>query len=81
MQPAIGRKPWRQICWAQVCLECHLDDRRGKDEQRLGEDDRHDAGVIDLERHVLRPAAIDLAAHHALCVLDSDLPLGLGDGK
>ena len=46
----------------------------------LGEDDGHDAGVVDAQGHVGALAAVGLAADDALGVLDGDLALGLGDG-
>ena len=54
-------------------LEGDADDRRREKQKRLGENDRHDARVIDLERHVLRLAAVDLPADDPLGVLDGDL--------
>ena len=44
----------------------------------LGEDDGHDAGVVDAQGHGRALAAIGLAVDDALGVLDGDLALGLG---
>ena len=57
----------------------HLTDAGGKEEERLAEDDGHDAGVVDLEGHVLGAASIDLASDDALGVLDWNFALGLGN--
>ena len=45
-----------------------------------GEDDRHDARVVDLEREVVGLRAVHLTSDHALRVLDRDLADGLVDG-
>ena len=50
-----------------------------KHEQRLGEDDRHDAGKIDTQRHKRSLPRINLAAHRTLRMLDWNLTLRLGD--
>ena len=46
--------------------------------QRRGEDDRHNAGHVDLDGDVAGLAAVHLAAYHALGVLDRDPALGVG---
>ena len=46
----------------------------------LGEDDGHDAGVVDAQGHGRALAAVGLAADDALGVLDGNLAWGLGDG-
>ncbi|MPM25860.1 hypothetical protein SDC9_72360 [bioreactor metagenome] len=48
-------------------------------EHRRGEDDRDDAGLVDLDRDVRRGAAAQLAADHLLGVLHPDPPLALLD--
>ncbi len=46
---------------------------------RLRENDRHDAGGVDLEGQVLRGAAVDLSADDALCVLHRNPAHALAD--
>src|SRR5690606_5479796 len=48
-------------------------------EDRGGEDDGDDAGLVDLDRDVGRGAAVHTSAHHALGVLHGDAALGLLD--
>ena len=57
-----------------------LEDRLRKHQDGLGEDDRHDAGIIDAQRHERRAAGIHLAPDRALGVLHGNFPLRLGDG-
>ena len=57
-----------------------LDHEAGHDEDRLREDDRHDAGIVDLERQEGGLAAVDLVAADLLGVLDGDFALRLRDG-
>src|SRR5207253_2175532 len=47
--------------------------------QRLSEDDRHHAAVIDAQRKILPLPAIDAAAARMLGLLNGDAPLRLGD--
>ena len=70
----------RDLLRSPVLRESHVDDRGREEQDGLGENDRHDARIVDLERHVLRLAAVDLAADDALGVLDADLALRLGHG-
>ncbi len=79
MQPA-GLQHGGKLPRERAVREEQADDGRGEDEDGLREDDRHDAGVIDLERQVLRLAAEDLAADDALGVLHGNLALRLRDG-
>ncbi len=51
----------------------------GKEQERPGENDRHHAGVIHLQRHVLRLAAVHFPAHHPLRILHRDLSHALRD--
>jgi hypothetical protein len=53
----------------------------GREEQDgLGKDDRHDAGIIDLQREILRLSAIDLAADDTLRVGDGNAAGSLREG-
>ena len=54
----------------------HLDGRRQRQDRRR-EDDRHNAGCVDLDRQVSRLTTVHLAAHNALCVLDRDAALSI----
>ena len=56
-----------------------LDNRRRKEKQRPGEDDRHHARVIHLQRHVLRLPAVHFAAYDSFSVLHGDFPHALRD--
>ena len=58
-----------------------LQHHRRQREHRGGEDDRHHAGVVHLERQILRLAAELFAADDALGVLHGDAALRLGDGN
>src|SRR6478672_2939672 len=60
-----------------VLVELH--GHRRQVEQRRGEDDRDDAGLVHLQRYVRRAAAEHLAPHHAAGVLDRDPALRLLD--
>ena len=51
----------------------------GKHQQAGGEDDRHDARLVDLQRQVLPGAAEDPPAADVLGRLRRDAPLALGD--
>ena len=52
-----------------------LKDERGKHQQAAGEDDRHDAGLIDPQRQILPGAAEDAAAADVLGALRGNAPL------
>src|SRR5213594_2537517 len=60
-----GGKPVQEGCW--------------NDDQGLCEDDRQDAGGIDLHRHVLPLAAIHTTALDGPLLLDGNPPLPFGD--
>ena len=62
-----------------LALGVELHRHRREVEQRRGEDDRDDAGLVDLERDVGRVAAEHLAADHAAGVLHRDAALRLLD--
>ena len=51
----------------------------GNEQQAAGEDDRHDARLIDPQRQVLPRAAVDAAAADVLGALRGNAPLPLGD--
>ena len=53
----------------------------GQAAQRHGEDDRHNAGHIHLDRNVAGLAAVHLAADHPLGVLYRDAALGVGQNN
>ena len=55
------------------------DDRRGQGRNGLREDDRQNAGHVDLDRQERALTAVHLAADHALGVLDGDPALGVRD--
>ena len=79
MQPA----DCEEVCdllGSPALRESHVDDRGREEQDGLGENDRHDPRVVDLERHVLRLSAVYLASDDAFCVLDADFALGLGHG-
>ena len=52
----------------------------GRIKQAAGEDDRHDAGLVDAQRQELAGAAVDAPAANVLGRLRRDAPLPLGDG-
>ena len=79
MQPT-DREEVCDLLRSPAVREGHVDDRGREEQERPGEDDRHDARVIHLQRHVLRLAAVHLAADHALRVLHGDLALRLRHG-
>ena len=72
VQPA-GRKHVRDRLRGPAFLEGDAHDRRGEKQKRPGENDRHHARVIHLQRHVLRLAAVHFSANDALGVLHRDL--------
>ena len=49
-------------------------------QQAAGEDDRHDAGLVDAQRQELARAAVDAPAANVLGGLRRDAALPLGDG-
>src|SRR5438270_12947319 len=61
-------------------FEGEANNRCWKQQKRPGENDRHDASVIHLQRHEGRLAAVHLAANHALGVLHRNFAHSLGDG-
>ena len=79
MQPAVGEHVGDLLGRAAV-LEGQTDDRRREKQERPREDDRHDARVVHLQRHVLRLAAVHFPAHDALRVLHRDLAHALRHG-
>ena len=62
---------------ARPAAECA--DRGGQARDGLCEDDRHNAGHVDLDGQVRVLATIDLTADNALGVLDRDAALSLGN--
>ena len=55
------------------------EDDHGEHQQAAGENDRHDAGLVDLERHVVLGAAEHAAAANVLGALHRDAPLAERD--
>ena len=66
-KPHLGQLPERRI------------DLLRKHQNGLRENDRHDARVIDPQRHERSPAGINLATDRPLGILHRDLPLRLSD--
>ena len=80
MEPTVSEQVG-QILSPPDTWECHVQDRRREKQDGLSENDRHDAGVVDFQRHVLSLTTIYLPADHTLRVLDADFPLGLRHGN
>ena len=78
MQPAHSQQV-RDLLGHAILGEGHVDNRGGKEQNGLSENDRHHARVVDFQRHVLGLATVNLPADDALGVLDADLALCLGD--
>ena len=78
MEPADG-KHLGNLPRRRTVLEREANDRCGKEQQRPGKNDRHDARVIDFQGHILRLTAVHFATDHALCVLHRDLAHALRD--
>ena len=78
MEPTVGKQVG-QILSPGDTGEGHVQDGRREKQDRLGEDDRHHACVVDLERHVLSLASVNLTANNPLSVLDADFSLCLRD--
>src|SRR5262249_39731740 len=53
--------------------------QHGDHEEASGEDNRHDAGLVDPQRQVLTGAAVDAAPANVLGRLRRNAPLPLGD--
>src|SRR5262249_47384670 len=56
-----------------------LEDNHREHQQAAGEDNRHDAGLIYFERHVIARAAEDTAATNVLGALHRNASLAEGD--
>ncbi len=63
----------------RIRLIQHAEKNRGKHQQAAGENDRHDAGLIDAQRQVLPGAAIHAPAAHMLGALRGNAPLAQRD--
>ena len=55
------------------------ENQRGEQQQAAGEDDGHDAGLVDPQGQVLPRAAVDAAAADVLGALRGNAPLALAD--
>src|SRR5689334_3246721 len=80
MNPA-DSKGVRQVYRPFLVPEHHTQDRGREQQDGLRKNDRHHTDRVNLQRQVLRLAAVYLASDDAFCVLDADLALTLCKGN